>query len=1199
MVTHERYPVEACRKLETTSLESILKVLRGEQKVLAVEGEAVAEGHEAVTTTESKKEDNKGKKEGDEAGGKGKKGAKGEGKRGEAKRAKGEKGEIGGEDCGKPLKILLGYVLGYGPALLEHIILDAGLKPGIKVWADKDSDSGVMGLKEGEIESLIDAVWRFEKWLGQVARGELSLEGFITIQKKGNKESNHLVSNGVSPNGEKQEGDVKMFDEFTPIILCQYRGRENLVYPTFDAAMDDFFSKIEGQKATQHRAAAENQAMAKLEKIRADQTKRAEQLAQEVDVSVEKGALIEYNLGDVDAAIRAVCAALANGMNWADLQRMVKEEKKAGNPVAGLIHSMQLEKNQITLLLANNLDEMDDEQRTTPVMKVEVDLSLTAYGNARMWFDAKKKHEAKREKTVAAHKQAFAAAAKKSQQQLAQAKVVASISHLRKVHWFEKFNWFVTSENYLVISGRDAQQNELVVKRYLGKGDLYIHADLHGASSTVIKNHNPTVAIPPLSINQSGAFTVCRSAAWDSKIVTSAWWVHPNQVSKTAPTGEYLTVGSFMIRGKKNFLPPNQLVMGFAMMFRVDDSCLGAHLNERKVRGEAEEGEGEVEGGSATRERETMRDGEGNEDEDEEGGGEEEAKVKFGESEENEEAGKRDTEQDEGGSVEDSKREEKVVGEIDEGSRDRERETKEGEDIERGGVPVSNEIEESDEDGVKAELDELLDEAFSGKGWLPRGRDKYGLERADGEVEVGSGKVGAEIATVNPQVSTRNRPYVSKVERRRSKKGGEVREDGEAEKGVGDGSRDTLAGNIPREESLRCSKDRGIEREAVEGMPGISEGHGELDIELEDSDVRGRGGRGKGLVVEGGEGLKEEEERGGRKKNASGKEGERDEGESGKMDGEGMRVGRGKRGKMKKVKEKYRDQDEEERRVTMALLGSEGRQDASKNLGQSTVPGPKKGGKGVGTIQEKAKDSEKPLPICYKCQQEGHVARECPTLVKVPAENDNLESKNLTSKSQSQQDNKSIRLEQEIPRGGDMGFDIKKKEDRKDQDVLDKIEEPGRDEKEVKEGLSRRAQRKLDEAEIGRLLEEENVQEVGAEAKGQLTEQDMLTGIPKPNDVLLYAVPVCAPYSALQGYKYRVKLTPGSGKKGKAAKTALEVFVRLPEASARERELMKAATEPELVAAMLGNVKVTAPGLTKIKQSQKKGKKQAASSNKE
>ena len=42
-------------------------------------------------------------------------------------------------------------------------------------------------------------------------------------------------------------------------------------------------------------------------------------------------------------------------------------------------------------------------------------------------------------------------------------------------------------------------------------------------------------------------------------MVMSAWWVESHQVSKTATTGEYLTVGSFMVRGKKNFLPPVQL----------------------------------------------------------------------------------------------------------------------------------------------------------------------------------------------------------------------------------------------------------------------------------------------------------------------------------------------------------------------------------------------------------------------------------------------------------------------------------------------------------------------------------------------------------------------------------------------------------------------------------------------------------------
>lgn len=35
---------------------------------------------------------------------------------------------------------------------------------------------------------------------------------------------------------------------------------------------------------------------------------------------------------------------------------------------------------------------------------------------------------------------------------------------------FEKFLWFISSENYLIIGGRDQQQNEIIVKRYLTPG---------------------------------------------------------------------------------------------------------------------------------------------------------------------------------------------------------------------------------------------------------------------------------------------------------------------------------------------------------------------------------------------------------------------------------------------------------------------------------------------------------------------------------------------------------------------------------------------------------------------------------------------------------------------------------------------------------------------------------------------------------
>ena len=101
----------------------------------------------------------------------------------------------------------------------------------------------------------------------------------------------------------------------------------------------------------------------------------------------------------------------------------------------------------------------------------------------------------------------------------------------------------------MILGGRDQQQNELLVKRHLRPGDIYVHADLHGATSVVVKN--PTGNdLPPRTLQEAGILACCHSAAWEAKVPAPAYWVKHDQVSKTAPTGEYLTTGAFMIRGK-------------------------------------------------------------------------------------------------------------------------------------------------------------------------------------------------------------------------------------------------------------------------------------------------------------------------------------------------------------------------------------------------------------------------------------------------------------------------------------------------------------------------------------------------------------------------------------------------------------------------------------------------------------------------
>ncbi len=95
-------------------------------------------------------------------------------------------------------------------------------------------------------------------------------------------------------------------------------------------------------------------------------------------------------------------------------------------------------------------------------------------------------------------------------------------------------------------------------------------------------------------------------------------------------------------------------------------------------------------------------------------------------------------------------------------------------------------------------------------------------------------------------------------------------------------------------------------------------------------------------------------------------------------------------------------------------------------------------------------------------------------------------------------------------------------------------------------------------AEIARILQDEHVQLLDEEEQQSLTYLDALTGAPRADDGLLFALPVCAPLSALAAYKFCVKLVPGTGKKGKCAKQAQHMFETMPGTLARERDLVHA-----------------------------------------
>jgi predicted ribosome quality control (RQC) complex YloA/Tae2 family protein len=96
----------------------------------------------------------------------------------------------------------------------------------------------------------------------------------------------------------------------------------------------------------------------KADKVKKDQERRANDLRREEALQETRATLIEYNLEKVNAVIAAVNSLLASGQSWDDIERFVADEKRQGNPVAGLVKHLDLKNNAVTVALTNRLDDV-------------------------------------------------------------------------------------------------------------------------------------------------------------------------------------------------------------------------------------------------------------------------------------------------------------------------------------------------------------------------------------------------------------------------------------------------------------------------------------------------------------------------------------------------------------------------------------------------------------------------------------------------------------------------------------------------------------------------------------------------------------------------------------------------------------------------------------------------------------------------
>jgi predicted ribosome quality control (RQC) complex YloA/Tae2 family protein len=332
--------------------------------------------------------------------------------------------------------------------------------------------------------------------------------------------------------------------DLAPFPLRVYEGLERKEFLSFNRALDEYFTHqvLEGIEAEREdRFRGEIQ---RLENRLEEQGETLERYRKEEALFREMGDLLYAHFRPLETLLKTLARAKRDH-SWEEIAERL-EEGKGKIPELERVRKILPERGEI-------LVELDGRE-------VPLDIRKTLPENANRFYERGKKA---REKAVGAAKAIEETEAKiAALRQKGKEGTVPRDESLprkrpregrgRKRAWYERFRWFRSSDGLLVLGGRDATSNEVLVKRHLEKGDLFVHAEIHGAPAVVIKAGGK--GVPERTLQEAYDFAATYSRAWKHGIpVLKVYHVAPEQVSKTAEHGEFVAKGAFIIRGKKNY----------------------------------------------------------------------------------------------------------------------------------------------------------------------------------------------------------------------------------------------------------------------------------------------------------------------------------------------------------------------------------------------------------------------------------------------------------------------------------------------------------------------------------------------------------------------------------------------------------------------------------------------------------------------
>ncbi len=345
-------------------------------------------------------------------------------------------------------------------------------------------------------------------------------------------------------------GEDGSYIDAMPFRLLRYEGFKVQCYDSFNLALDEFYLRVTAAEKALASVEVDKlrQEAERLKRVISDQEKSLSEDERKAERDKLIGDTIYAHFNELQEFQDKLLNANKTGKDWNTLIAEALAAKKSGKTPEAYIESFD-SKN-----LALNLCIED--------LRFSVNLRRSLFDNASEYYERGKKAKQKAAGALAALEDSKKKLAGIEQQlheaeelkSLKPAQIVEALAK-RKVEsreWFEKFRLFVSSDGFLVVAGKDAVSNEVLIKRYTTQEDVVFHAEVSGAPFVVVKAEGK--AVSEQTLREAGEFAASFSRAWrEGAGSADVYWVRLDQLSKSGPSGESVPHGAFAVVGKRNW----------------------------------------------------------------------------------------------------------------------------------------------------------------------------------------------------------------------------------------------------------------------------------------------------------------------------------------------------------------------------------------------------------------------------------------------------------------------------------------------------------------------------------------------------------------------------------------------------------------------------------------------------------------------